>query len=198
MAKAEGGGELDELDEVLAREEQRAGVVRGSVRVMPLLETASALFAARELAAGPRVERLQIGEVDLAADLGVTPGEEGTELLWARSRVVAASAAAGIAPPVGAASVEVRDLAAFRASTVTLARLGFLGRACVHPGQVAVVREVFTPTGDEVGAARALLALLERAGGGVCLDDAGRLVDEAVLRAARRTLALAGRTQAAR
>jgi citrate lyase subunit beta/citryl-CoA lyase len=190
-AKAEDRGELDALDALL-----RAHGAGDGVLVEPLLESAAALFAARELAAAPRVRRLQLGEADLAADLGATPGPGDAELLWARSVAVAASAAAGAQAPLGPVSVELRDLAAFRASTEAVARLGFGGRACIHPAQVTVVNAVFTPDDERVAWARDVLARLEAAGGGVATGADGRMLDEAVARAARRVLARAPGPQA--
>ena len=72
--------------------------------------------------------------------------------------------------------------------------MGYLGRACIHPAQAAVVNAVFTPSADEVGEARDLIARFEEAvarGDGVILDARGRMVDEAVVRQARRVVALA-------
>ncbi|WP_231509972.1 HpcH/HpaI aldolase/citrate lyase family protein [Streptosporangium roseum] len=195
VAKAESAAEIEVLASLLDDAEAIAGLASGTIALMPLLESGAAVFQARAIARAPRVTRLQLGEADLAADLGITPGPEGMELLWARSLVVAASAAAGIAPPVAPVSVEVRDLAAFRQSTEALARLGFVGRACVHPAQVPVAREVFTPSAEALDAARSLLARYEQAlatGTAVCLDEAGRLVDEAVVRSARRVVGMAG------
>ncbi|GGT16932.1 HpcH/HpaI aldolase/citrate lyase family protein [Nonomuraea spiralis] len=194
MAKAENAAEVEALAAVLDQAEEAAGLAPGTISLMPLLESANAVFEARAIALAPRVTRLQLGEADLAADLGITPGPDGRELLWARSQVVAASAAAGIAPPVAPVSVEVRDLAAFRLSTEALARLGFVGRACVHPAQLPVAHEVFTPSAEVLAAAGALLDRYDQAlaaGTAVCLDEAGRLVDEAVVRSARRVMGMA-------
>lgn len=166
------------------------------LRLMALLETASALLEAPAIAAVERVERLQLGEVDLCADLGLQPGPDGIELLWARSRVVAASAAAGIDPPAGAVSTDFRDLSGLAASTRSLRRLGFFGRACIHPAQIPTVHEAFRPTPDEVERARRLVSLLDSdtgVGVGVGVDENGRMVDEAVIRSARRVLATASR-----
>ncbi|WP_328477576.1 CoA ester lyase [Actinoplanes sp. NBC_00393] len=162
----------------------------GAVGLVPLLETPQAILAAADLASAPRVTRMQIGEADLAAELGITPGDDS--LLLARSTVVLASAAAGIEPPAAAVTTDFRDLDALRRSTRTLKRLGFRGRACIHPAQLPVVHEVFTPSADEVAEARDLVERFEAAGGGVCLDARGRMVDLAVVRDARRVLALAG------
>ncbi|WP_436529454.1 aldolase/citrate lyase family protein [Actinoplanes sp. HUAS TT8] len=163
----------------------------GRLGLVPLLETPQAILAAAGIAAAPRVTRMQIGEADLAAELGVSPGEDERELLFARSAVVLASAAAGIEPPAAAVTTDFRDLDALRRSTRALKRLGFRGRACIHPAQIPIVHEVFTPSEPEVAAARDLVARFEAAGGGVCLDARGRMVDLAVVRDARRTLTYA-------
>lgn len=190
LAKAESRGDVD----AVAAQLEAAGDV--TTRLMPLVESAVAVLAVREIASGPRVHQLQIGEVDLAGDTGVTPGEDEIELLSMRMMVVLASVAAGIAPPVGPVSRITADPEALRRSTERVQRLGFIGRACIHPAQIRVVHEVFTPTADEVDEARTVLRLLdeaEGAGSGVVLDEQGRLVDPAVLAGAQRTLALASR-----
>lgn len=178
LAKAQSYADVLELDAALR---ERAS----DALVMPLLESAKAIANAPHIATAPRVTRLQVGEVDLQADVGTLPSAEETESLFPRSAVVFASAAAGIAPPIGPVSTEVRDMEWFRRSTRALARLGFVGRACIHPNQVEVANEVFTPTESEIGAAR---ALLERFSEGIGVDDSGRFVDEAVLRRARTLL----------
>nr|BFE70321.1 hypothetical protein GCM10020092_036220 [Actinoplanes digitatis] len=189
VAKADTVGRLAEISAVLDRAERAAGLHPGAVDLVPLLETATAILSAQALAAAPRVRRLQIGEADLAAELGVTPGEDERELLLVRSAVVLASAAVGIEPPAAAVTTDFRDLDRLRRGTIALKRMGFRGRACIHPAQIPVVNEVFTPTGEELAAARDLVSRFEAAGGGVCLDARGRMVDLAVVREARRTLA---------
>ncbi|OZF29187.1 CoA ester lyase [Rhodococcus sp. 14-2496-1d] len=157
-----------------------------SAVVSPLIETAAGVFAALEIARAPRVRFLQIGEVDLAADLGVDGSAES--LSFVRAQVVAASVAAGIDPPPAAVSRNFRDADAFEADTCALAGLGFVGRACIHPAQLAPVRTVFVPSENEVREAEELLADLERATSGVAVDSKGFLIDEAVARTARRVV----------
>lgn len=193
-AKAEKPEDLVALDAALHAAEAAAGLTSGSIAISPLLESAAAVLDALRIARGPRVRRLQLGEVDLRADIGATPGDDEQELLHVRSHVVLVSAACRLDPPVGPVSPDFRDLARLRASTEALARMGFLGRACIHPAQVAVVNEVFTPSADEVERARALVRRFDEAvaaGSGVLVDDDGRMVDEAVIRQARRVLSLA-------
>lgn len=185
VAKTETAAELVELDARLTE-------LGSTAKVVPLLESAGAVLAAREIAAAPRVERLQIGEADLRADVGIEPGVDERELLFSRSYVVFASSAAGIQPPIAPVSTEFRDLDAYRASTEALARMGFVGRACIHPAQAVVANEVFTPSEEKVMWAREVLDALEAAeksGSGVAVDSRGRMLDEAVARQARLVLA---------
>ncbi|MEV0111450.1 CoA ester lyase [Nocardia sp. NPDC050799] len=185
LPKAESGREVEAADRILAE----CGA--GSARISALVETATGLLALPEIARAPRMRFLQIGEVDLAADLGIEVDDSAEQLLFARSRVVVASAAAGIEPPVAAVSVNFTDLTAYEADTRRLRRLGFAGRACIHPKQLAPVREVFTPTAAEVRRAEDILDRLAAATSGVGVDARGHLIDEAVARSARRTLARA-------
>ncbi|QCB51899.1 CoA ester lyase [Rhodococcus sp. PAMC28707] len=153
--------------------------------VSALIETAGGLFEALAIARAPRMKFLQIGEVDLAAELGIEVGD-GSSLLVARSHIVAASIAAGISPPPAAVSRNFRDEAAFEADTATLAGLGFIGRACIHPAQLAPTRRIFTPTAEAVMEAEAVLSTLDSAASGVATDARGFLIDEAVAKRARR------------
>lgn len=164
--------------------------------VQCLIESALGLELAFEIACShQRVASIGIGEADLSADLGVR-SDEG--LLYARSRIVAASRAAGLPNPVQSVYTNVKDADGLRRSTQRGKTLGFVGRSVIHPAQVAIVNEVFTPTGQEVAGARELLHTLEAAAGdgsgAFALPD-GRFVDEAVVRSARSTLALARRSE---
>ncbi|HLI14625.1 MAG TPA: aldolase/citrate lyase family protein [Acidimicrobiales bacterium] len=191
VAKCERATQLEALDALLASAERAHGLAPGTTPVAPLLESATGLLDARRLAAARRVVRLHLGEADLAAELGIRPSPDESELAWARSQVVLVSAACRLEAPVGPVSTDVRDLEALRASTERLARLGFGGRAVVHPAQVPVVNAVFTPSEDEVRAAAAVVARFERALAeerAAVLDADGRLIDEAVVRGARALL----------
>ncbi|MET9490744.1 CoA ester lyase [Nocardia sp. NPDC006630] len=184
LAKAESAEQVRAADSILSAHE----AVPGRIRICPLLESAAAILAAAEIAAAPRVSRLQLGEADLCADTGIDPGDRDG-LLAVRTQVVLVSAAAGIDPPVGPAETDFRDLDALRESTKVLARMGFRGRSCIHPAQVPIVNEVFTPTAAELARARDLVDRFEAANGGIVFDPEGRMVDLAVIRRARRQLA---------
>jgi citrate lyase subunit beta/citryl-CoA lyase len=162
------------------------------IAVVPLIETASGVLDAAPIAAAPRVARLAIGEADLAAELGIDLSDDHRELAPMRAQIVLASAAARIDPPIGPVSAEFANLGAFRLSTNAIRKQGFGGRAAIHPSQVSVINEVFTPSGDAIAAARDVLARFDEAGGGATVDANGRMIDEAVVRAARRVLSLGG------
>lgn len=184
--------QLAAVDAMLRDLEAERGLAAGSVAVLPLLESAVGLERVAKVAATPRVLRLGLGEADLAADLGLVLDEERTVLTPLRLGIVVASAAAGISRPVGPTSTAFRDLDAFRRSGKALRKLGFRGRTAIHPGQIDVIHEVFTPSADEVAAARDMLARFEAADGGGSVDAEGRFIDLAVVRNAREVLALAG------
>ncbi len=193
LAKAT-AADLAALDAALSRAEVAAGLAPGALTVQPLVETAGAVLEAPAIAAGPRVDRLQVGEIDLAAELGAEPGPDGTELAFARAQVVLASAAAAIGAPVGPVQADLRDTERFGRTTAALRRLGFGSRACVHPAQVEIANQLFTPTPAEVERAEAVLGTYEAAlasGNGVVVGAGGEMIDEALVRWARRLLAKA-------
>lgn len=195
LAKTERADDVRAAAAACTQAEGSLGLPEGSYALAPLLESAASVLDARAIAAAsPRVNRLQVGEADLRAEIGVTLASDERELLHVRSAIVLASSAAGIEPPVGPVSTNFRDLEALRESTKALVRLGYRGRACIHPAQLAVVNEVFTPTADEVAAAREIVALYEEfqaRGSGAFTGPDGHMVDLAVVRQAHRVVAAA-------
>lgn len=178
---------------VLAKAEPeslRQAVSMTRLPLTPLIETAAGLLAAPEMASVEGVERLAIGEADLSAELGVTLGDDGVELLYARSKLVVASAAAGIDAPTGPVFTDFGDTDGLRRSSEALVRLGFGGRPAIHPAQVEVINEAFTPTAAQLAAALELTEAFEEAlasGAGAAASD-GVMFDAAVVRQARRVL----------
>jgi len=162
------------------------------VALIPLVESAVAITQATMIAACTGVRTLAIGEVDLGADLGF--GDDVPDAaLWAlRMHVVVACAATGRSAPLGPVIRDIEDLTAFAATVHQLHHAGFGAVQAIHPKQVAVVNDELTPTAEELAAAERLLDAAARADGGVFVDDAGRMIDEAVLRSARRTLGRTG------
>ncbi|MET7511679.1 CoA ester lyase [Streptomyces albidoflavus] len=155
----------------------------GRSPLVPLVETAAGVERAAELAAVAGVVRLAFGNMDLAAQLGVAP-DDHMALTYARSRLVSASAAAGLCPPVDGVTTSVRDTELLTVDVVHARRLGFTGKLCVHPGQVATVAARFAPSEGEVRWARTVA----EAGDSVSAVD-GQMVDKPVRERARRILA---------
>ncbi|MFN8543634.1 MAG: CoA ester lyase [Candidatus Binatia bacterium] len=182
IPKVESAEELDVIDQVLA------GPAR-AIGFLALVESARGLAAAERIAAHPRTRALVLGGADLAADLGAAFAWE--PLLWARGRLVQAAATAGISA-IDVPWLALDDDAGLEAEAVAVRRLGCTGKLAVHPRHVATINAVFTPAEDDVARAQRIVSADDAAHGGVCLVD-GRMVDAAVVRAARRTLARAAR-----
>jgi citrate lyase subunit beta/citryl-CoA lyase len=161
--------------------------------VVALVETATGLRRAFETATRPRVAKLMLGVVDLAAELGATPGPDGRELLHARSALVVDSVAAGLGGPIDGPCTAIGDEDALRAETVAAKALGFAAKACIHPAQLAVVHEAFAPLAEELERARRIVAAADEAtaGGRGALAVDGQMVDAPVVARARRLLASA-------
>ncbi len=163
------------------------GRVHPELRLIPLVETARGLRAVEEIvAASDRIGGIMFGAIDLSVELGCAVDWDA--LLYARSRVVHA-AALGSVGAIDAPAMDVADREGLAREAPAVRRLGFAGKAAIHPSQVAVIQEAFTPTEAEVAWAAKVVELDVASGGGAALSG-GRLVDEVVVKAARRTLAL--------
>ena len=159
--------------------------------VIAIVETALGLRHAYETARAERVAALVLGAVDLGLELGLEPRADGHEVLYARSRLVVESAAAGIRSPFDLVHVDTRDDEGLEAEARLARSLGLRGKACIHPGQVDIVNRVFSPTGEEIDRARRVVDAYERGladgRGAVALD--GEMIDLPVVERARRVLA---------
>lgn len=162
--------------------------------VQCLIESGLGLEMALEIARShERVQALSLGEADLMADLRL---RDRSALGYARSRLVVASRAAGIQSPVQSVYKNIRDPEGLRRSTGAGRDHGFVGRSAIHPNQVPIINEAFTPGDEELEEAEDLVRQLDEAsaaGSGVFLTEDGRFVDEAVVESARATLALSRR-----
>jgi citrate lyase beta subunit len=159
--------------------------------VIAIVETALGVRHAYETARMPRVAALVLGAVDLGLELGLEPRADGQEVLYARSRLVLDSAAAGRRSPFDLVHVDTRDDEGLEAEARLARSLGFRGKACIHPAQVAIVNRVFSPTGEERERARRVVEAYERGladGRGVVALD-GEMIDLPFVERARRILA---------
>jgi len=196
----EGGGER--LSCLVVPKVERAGDVELLTRLVEmvaptevgfelLIETAAGLRNVNEIAAaGPRVEALIVGYADLAASLGRPPGDDWD---WVLNAVLVAARAAGV-QAIDGPYFDVKDSEGARARAAHARDLGYDGKWALHPGQLAPLNEVFSPTQEEVARATAVVEELERAAasdgrGAVLLD--GEMIDEAMRKQAVVVLARA-------
>lgn len=154
--------------------------------VLAGIESTRGVLDVRDVLGGP-VTVAYFGAEDYVADLGGVRTDAGTEVLYARSRVALACRVHGVTA-LDQVVTAVHDDDRFRADAAQGRALGFGGKLCVHPGQVALAHAAFAPSEDEVAHARRVLAAGE--GQGAVLLD-GRMVDEPMLRLARDVLARA-------
>ncbi len=171
--------------------EAATGRPDGSVALIPMIETAVGVRNAFEVVGGcRRVEAVMIGsgeQGDLVADLRVRWEPEGTGLHYSRSRVLLAARSAGVAQPIDGVFMDYRNLEGLRTESRLARRMGYVAKLAIHPAQVDVINEVFTPTEEEVARHRAILEVFEEAEsrGTAAVGVGGRMVDYAVARTAR-------------
>ena len=163
---------------------------RGDRGLYAVIESARGVVnAASIVGVSDRVVAAAFGAEDFSAETGIRRGPEDAELLYARSTVVTAARAAGC-EAYDSPSMDFRDLDKVKAAAERARNLGFSGQLAIHPAQIPIVREAFKPSPEEVAEAENLLRTFEEQGRGV-IGIAGRLVDEPILKRARRTPALA-------
>lgn len=195
VPKAETATSMIHIDGAVTVLETDRGLEPGSVDVVPLVESALGVRNAYDvMTAAERVRAVLFGsgeQGDLVADLGCEWTPEGTGLLHARSHVLLAARAAGIAEPLDAVFMDFRNDDALRVECELARRIGYVGKCAIHPRQVAVINDVFTPDDSEIARQRRVLdAFTEAESQGLAsISVDGRMVDYAVAKRARRILA---------
>jgi citrate lyase subunit beta / citryl-CoA lyase len=164
----------------------------GAVPIVPLLETSRGVLGAAAIAAAKAtIPALLFGAEDLTAELGVPRTIDGEEVLFARSQVVLAAASAGT-DAIDAVFTDIADEGGLRRDASRARALGFHGKMAIHPGQIATIHDVFTPTAAEFEQAQRIVDAYDaalRAGSGVIRLD-GKMVDVPVATRARKLLAM--------
>lgn len=191
VAKVDSPDVLREVDARLAEAERAAGLAAGCTRLFAMIESARAVLNAYAIAtATPRLAGMLLGHVDLSLDLGLTPGPAGVGIIHhARCQLVLAARAAGV-DMVDAIVLNIKDHDALRAEAEQAAAMGFIGKQVIHPGQIAIVHEAFTPPPDRVRRAERVLEAWKRAqaeGRGVVALD-GELIELPVVAMEQRIL----------
>jgi citrate lyase subunit beta / citryl-CoA lyase len=155
-----------------------------------MIETATGFFRTQAIACShERLVALTVGAEDLALSIGMLP--EAEALFYPKQHAIIAARAAGILPLGFLGTVaEFRDLDAFRRTIQRSRRLGFVGAACIHPGQVAILNEEYRPSQEEVDQARRLVAAYDEAiakkRGAVVFD--GKMIDVPIVERAKQIL----------
>jgi citrate lyase subunit beta/citryl-CoA lyase len=188
----------ESAEEVVRVAEEAARLAGGAKPpwLMPILESAKGIGRAFAIAtAHPAVAALTIGLEDYTADIGATRTPEGEESLWARSAVVAAARAAGV-QPIDSVHSDVADPEGLAAATRASRALGFEGKGCIHPRQIAVVHDALAPAAEELEHAKNVVRAWDaavREGRGV-VSLGTKMIDAPVVKRARRAVDLAVRT----
>jgi citrate lyase subunit beta/citryl-CoA lyase len=168
VPKVEARADVEAVAELLAEHDRE-------VPVIALCESAAGVLHAEAIAAADAVDAVAFGAEDLAADIGATRTEDGTEVLHAREHVVLAAAAAGV-DAIDTVFTDIEDTDRLASETAFALELGYDGKMCIHPGQVAVVNDAFTPSGERVAWARRVLDAAAESDAGVVRVD-GEMID---------------------
>ena len=197
LPKAEDPEVVRELDDALSALEKAESKPEDSIALIPLIESALGVRLTYDIArASRRVQCVMFGggeQGDLVADLGVEWTPEGTGLMHARSEVLLSSRAAGVPFPMEAVFMDFRNLETLRVESELARRLGYVGKVAIHPAQVPVINDVFTPAPEVVAYQRKVLSAFEEAEaqGSASIAVDGKMVDYAVARVAKTIIARA-------
>lgn len=181
------------LDAAIAGIEKKSGLDVGTVKLIPLIETAQGLENAASIAAAcPRVAAIFLGAEDLTADLRCPRTKEGTEIFYARSRMVSAARAAGV-DVYDTPFTDVNDDEGIVRDAQFARSMGFTGKACISPRHVRAVNEAFSPTQKEIDYAYEVLEAIrqakEQGRGAISLH--GKMIDKPIVLRAEQTIAMA-------
>ena len=198
LGKVESKWNIRDVDRMLSAIEPLAGVGLGSTKVVAWAETASALVDARDIAvSSQRVIALAFGAEDFTNDMGIERSDSGDEVQVPRSLVPVAARAANVAS-LDSPFVAFQDPEALRADAQKARQMGFTGKHAIHPAQLDIINEVFSPAPDEVAYARRIMDAWDKAEaegrGSLALD--GRMVDVPVVKRAQNLLAFADAIEA--
>jgi len=189
---------LQRIHARLTERERALGVSPGSFALFAQIESAQGIVNAAAIAAATsRLVGVMLGHVDLCVDLGIPAGRVSDGIVYhARCQLVLAAKAAGV-DVVDSIFLNIHDHEGLRAEAAQAAALGFTGKLAIHPGQLPVIHEAFTPSAEQVRRAERILEAWRQAeadGRGVCTLD-GELIEKPVVEAERRVLERARRAE---
>ncbi|MCL4250019.1 MAG: CoA ester lyase [Anaerolineae bacterium] len=193
LPKVEHEAHIEIVSERIAAFEHRHNLPLRTISLLAIIETALGVVNLREIAkADERLSALVFGAEDLAGDIGATRTPGGEEVFYARSAVVLHARAYQLAA-IDTPFVDFHDASGLLVETERALRMGYTGKLAIHPNQVEVIQQTFTPTAEEIRRAQRLIAahdLQQTAGSGVFAFE-GKMVDMPMIRAAQTILARA-------
>jgi citrate lyase subunit beta/citryl-CoA lyase len=200
LPKVESAEQIREINHRLLRLEQERGMDSGTVSIIPLIESASAvqkIFSiVSEKIEPARVLTAAFGAADYSLDMGMEVTKRGSELNYPRSRIAVACRAAGIEPPLDTPfMIDLKDKEGLKADAMRAKQLGFQGKLCIHPNQIQACHAIFSPTKEEIQLAEKVIQAFEEAeaSGVAAIQVDGKFIDYPVVERARRTLELSKR-----
>ena len=192
IPKVESYEQVEWAGKIIEDAELKNGWKVNSIRVLIGVETAKGILNLKEIAAHPRLDAVIFGGEDFAASIGAVRTKDAVELLYARQAVIVACAANDI-QPIDIVTIDYKDLEALKAEAEFGARIGFSGKQVIHPNQIPVVQEAFTPSDEAIAYARRIVetfkASQKEGKGAYSLD--GKMIDMPLLRNAEKVLARA-------
>lgn len=197
LPKVESVSEVQHAASALDRLESAQGMKPGAVEIVVMIESALGVYRCFDLIkASPRVATTCIGgarDGDLQTDLGCSWSIEGTELFYARSKVLLDTRAAGKAAPLDGVYSDLSDEGGLIKDSTLSARLGYVGRTVIHPKQIAPVRQAYAVPEADVAYYQQVVAEFEAVekAGVAAITVNGKLVDYAMYQRAKRVLELA-------
>ena len=193
--KVESPWDVREYDRLMSQAETRAGMTAGTLKLIPWIENAKAVVRAFEIAAAsPRVVGVAFGAEDFADDMEIQRTDQGDEVYFPRAYVGTAAKAAEVLA-LDSPYVNFRDSDGLKVDAATALKLGFKGKFAIHPSQIDIITETFSPSLEEMEYARRVLEVwreAEAAGRGSTSLD-GKMVDVPIVKRAQNILALADR-----
>ena len=194
LPKVESRACLNELERMLAAAEADQGLPVGSLDLMPIIETGRGVESAKKIAtADSRIKRLAFGGGDYTLDLNYQWEADEAVLAYARAKLSHASRLGDLEPPIDTVVLQIKDNDRFLQSARQGKQFGFGGKLCIHPDQIPLTHEIFTPSEAEIAHARAVVAAFEaaEAAGSASIQLDGYFIDYPIVYKSQRILALA-------
>ena len=199
LPKVESADHIGFLAEIITELEDERDMQRGHIKLMALIETPRGYSNVRDIAhSSERLSAIALGQEDFSAEMGMVE-PEGMSLLSYYQTVQVAAREAGILPIGYPGSIaEFTDLELFKSNALIARKLGFDGGACIHPKQVPILNEAFTPTDDEIDRSERMVAAYDAAmaAGDGAVAFEGKMIDVPVVARAERILSIRDRIKA--